>query len=153
MRPADLDRRIGWELKQLPGVRAPITLLPRVMQIVNAWASRPWYEQPWFNWPLRMQVASVASLVMCVVALALWLQGFQAAAGHGMSTWATRLVPGVSNMADRLETALLATRVLWRTLVHPMLVYVCVVVVIMTVACATASTALNRAIFGRAIHP
>ena len=44
-------------------------------------------------------------------------------------------------------------RVIWRAVVQPFLPYAFVVVVLMSAACATVAIALNRMMFGRALHP
>ena len=152
MRPVNLERQVSWELKQLPSVRAPETLFPRVMASVQAWALRPWYERAWFTWPLHWQLASVAGLVLCVVGSALWLPGLLAATDARLSALAVRIGAELPDMGGRIEAMRLAARVLWRTLVHPVLVYACVLVALMTAACATLAVALGRAVSGRALH-
>jgi len=51
---ADLHR----ELKGLPDHRAPRTLIPRVLAVLEAQERLPWYKQPWLLWPAWARVAA-----------------------------------------------------------------------------------------------
>ena len=115
----ELERRMHEELRRLPDPLAPGTLLPRVMQAVDAWVNRPWYERAWFTWPLGWQAVSVA--VVALAAYALWL------------------APSVPAPA----AATTAGAVIWRTLFEPLLGYVVGLVVLMALACAVFGAALN----------
>ena len=121
MQPADLEQTVHRELRQLPPPRAPHTLLPRVLAAVDAWSRRPWYARAWFTWPLGWQLASAA--VAALVMYGLW--SLPAAA------------------PPEVAAATSATRVVWRTLVQPLLAYVFVLVALMCVACAVFGAALN----------
>lgn len=124
---ADLEQRVHRELRQLPGPRAPHTLLPRVLAAVDAWVRRPWYTRAWFTWPLGWQVASVALLALAV-------------AGVWMLPPAPPAVVVTTN----------AGRVLWRTMVEPFLAYAFGIVVIMCLACAAFGAALTYVFVERA---
>jgi len=67
MHPVELQGRIDRELKSLPALRAPDTLLPRVLAAVRHWADRPWYARAWFTWPMWWRVASAAALNVAVI--------------------------------------------------------------------------------------
>jgi hypothetical protein len=129
MQPADLERIVDRELKQLPAPRAPHTLLPRVLAAVEAWSRRPWYSRAWFTWPLGWQIASVALAV-----------------GAAYGLWFLPSAP------PALEATTTATRVVWRTLVEPFLVYVFMLVVLMCIACAVLAAALNYVVLERTAH-
>jgi hypothetical protein len=64
---AELEQRVDRALAELPPLAAPDTLLPRVLAAVQSWAERPWYQRAWLTWPMGMQVASVAMLMLLVV--------------------------------------------------------------------------------------
>lgn len=120
MQPADLEETVHRELRQLPLPRAPETLLPRVLAAVEAWSHRPWYSRAWFTWPLGWQIASAAAAALVIYGL-----------------WALPPAP------PEVAAATSATRVVWRTLVQPLLTYVFVLVALMCVACAVFGAALN----------
>ena len=64
MNPTDLETLVDRELRRLPALRAPHTLLPRVLAAVQRWSQRPWYARAWFTWPIGGQIASAAALVL-----------------------------------------------------------------------------------------
>lgn len=149
MTPEDLERLAHRELRRLPAPRAPHTLLPRVMAAVQAWAGRPWYSRAWFTWPLGLQVASAAALVLLITGGVMLAPLAQAAASNAIT--AVRIVAtGGADVARPLETTASSARILWRTLLEPLASYVLVVVVLMFLACAVFGTALNHVVIERA---
>ena len=56
-----LDRSLDSALARLTTMRAPATLLPRVMAAARRLAARPWYARPWDTWPIVYQRMSVAA--------------------------------------------------------------------------------------------
>lgn len=60
------------ELRQLPGPKAPGTLIPKVFAAIHARQAIPWYRRPWFEWPRRWQVLSVIAISLLVAGLE-WL--------------------------------------------------------------------------------
>ena len=125
----DLERHVARELRRLPSPVAPHTLLPRVLAAVDAWARRPWYTRAWFTWPAGWQAASIVAVLL--VAAGIWM-----------------LPPAPASLIVTTN----ASRVVWRTMVEPFLVYAFGIVVIMCVACAVFGTALNHLVFGRALR-
>ena len=149
MTPEDLECLADRELRRLPAPRAPHTLLPRVMAAVQAWAGRPWYSRAWFTWPLGLQVASAAALVLLITGGVMLAPLAQAAASNAIT--AVRIVAtGGADVARPLETTASSARILWRTLLEPLASYVLVVVVLMFLACAVFGTALNHVVIERA---
>ena len=133
MTPEDLERLAHGELRRLSAPRAPHTLLPRVMAAVQAWAGRPWYSRAWFTWPLGLQVASAAALVLLITGGVMLAPLAQAAASNAIT--AVRIVAtGGADVARPLETTASSARILWRTLLEPLASYVLVVVVLMFLA-------------------
>jgi hypothetical protein len=150
MDPADLERLIDRELRKLPAPRAPRTLMPRVMAAVQDAIHRPWYSRAWLTWPIGWQVASVALLLGLVAGTAMLIPTVQDAAS------ALTLVSDVrGDVADRardVEVATTAVRVLWRSLLAPVVPYAFGLVSLMCVACAVFGTALNHLVFGKALR-
>lgn len=55
MRPtpeSELEQVIDRELRRLPDLRAPVDLLPRILQATAARARRPWWQKPASQWPV-----------------------------------------------------------------------------------------------------
>jgi hypothetical protein len=150
MDPADLERLVDRDLKRLPLPRAPRTLLPRVLAAVQEIEQRPWYTRAWFTWPVGWQLASAALLMATIAGLALLLPTLQAAAS------ALSFVAGVrGDVADTtrdVETATTAVRVLWNTLLAPVVPYAFGLVLLMCTACAIFGAALNHLVFGKALR-
>ena len=152
MRPADLERIVASELRRLPAPRAPQTLLPRVLAAVQAWSRRPWYAREWFTWPLVWQLTSIALLALILVGGAALLPVLQVFVRGTASTLTSTVASRVPDVASGAEVTANTARVLWRALIQPFLPYAFALVGLMCLACATFAVALNRAVFGRALH-
>ena len=84
-----LEELIHRELSRLPQRSAPETLVPRVMQAIQARRQRKWWQRPWTKWPLALQIASLPVLCLGAAAmismlslaggLSVWQQGLEAA--------------------------------------------------------------------------
>jgi hypothetical protein len=144
----DLERLAHRELRRLPLPRAPHTLLPRVMQAVEAWSSRPWYSRAWFTWPVAWQAVSVAALALLVTGGVLLAPVAQAAASSAVAS--VQMFGGGFAGAAPVETTASSARILWRTLLEPLATYALVVVILMVLACAVFGTALNHVVIERA---
>ena len=143
MDPADLERLIDRELRALPPPRAPRSLLPRVMAAADEAARRPWYSRAWLEWPVAWQLTSALVLIGVVAAAGVLLPQVRAA------------VAALSFVADStrdVEVTTSAVRVLWRTLLAPVVPWAFGLVTLMCAACAVFGTALNHLVFGRAFR-
>ncbi|HEY6167208.1 MAG TPA: hypothetical protein VI454_04155 [Verrucomicrobiae bacterium] len=138
----ELERLIDRELKQLPPLRAPRTLMPRVLAEVRRRAALPWYQRAWFTWPRQWQVASAVALAAVLVGIAILLPEFHL--GAVASRAAGNLAGRVANATEGFGTGLNAALVLWRALFQPVIGYVLVFVAVMFAACAAFGTALGR---------
>jgi hypothetical protein len=61
----ELEKLIDRELRRLPELPAPETLVHRVMLAVHQKARRPWWQRPWLAWPFAAQLISLAVLLLC----------------------------------------------------------------------------------------
>lgn len=73
-RERTLEEQVGRMLEDLPELAAPISLAPRVMAAIAAGRQCPWHQRAWQNWPLKLQVVSMALLagVFGAVCFAAW---------------------------------------------------------------------------------
>ena len=152
MNAFELERFVGRRLRALPAPRAPLTLLPRVLAAARAWSQRPWYAREWFTWPIGWQVGSLALLTAVLGAAAVSIPAAQVMLVNAATSLAGAIAFDVPQVAESLQVSTSAMRVIWRALVQPFLPYVFVIVVLMCGACASVVLALNRVVFGRALH-
>ena len=147
MDPADLERWLDDELKELPAPQAPGTLMPRVLQAVQTAredVAAPW---SWRGWTPAQQLASAVGLVLVLAAVAgLWLVVRAPLAGA--------LQAPVVEVAGRVEAInrhaydiTLAARVIWRVL-EPFAIGVVALVAIMFGAVAAVGAALRSLVWG-----
>ena len=127
---SELERVIDEEVKRLPLPRAPGTLLPRVMQAVEARSHRGWYARAWFTWPWWSQAGSLAAVAL--IAYALW-----------------RLPVALPAPPPSVTAALGTSRVLWEALIQPLLPFLVAVMVLMGLACVVFGAALNYVLLER----
>jgi hypothetical protein len=59
----ELEAVIDRKLKALPTLRAPETLVSRVLATIEQRAALPWYRQAWQAWPLPWQAVSMLVLL------------------------------------------------------------------------------------------
>lgn len=74
-----LEKLIDAELKNLPALPAPVSLLPLVLQAIAAEAGKPWWMKPLLAWPLLARLAFCAFLLFLLgaaVSGANWLIDF-----------------------------------------------------------------------------
>lgn len=150
MDPADLERLIDRELRSLPTPGAPRSLLPRVMAAASEAAYRPWYSRAWLQWPVRWQFASALMLIGVVAAGSIILPQVRDAVEA--ISFVANVRSDVADSAREVETATTAVRVLWRTLLAPVVPWAFGLVTLMCAACAVFGTALNHLVFGRAFR-
>ena len=58
-----LEAEVDRELKRLPELMAPGTLILRVMRAIEMRLNLPWYRQAWQRWPIALRVVSFAVLL------------------------------------------------------------------------------------------
>jgi len=133
MDPADLEQLLHRELKRLPQPRAPRTLLPRVLAATLDGGSAAAAATGWSTWSQGWQAASVAALLALLTGV--WML---VGAAPSEVTNATRAAS---------ETATVV-RVFWQVLFGPIAVYMAVLGVALTLACAAAWAAFEVALGG-----
>jgi hypothetical protein len=148
----ELERFVSRHLRALPLPGAPPTLLPRVMAAARAWSSRPWYAREWLTWPLGWQLGSAALVLLTLAGGIVGVPLLQSMAGGWMSSFASTIEVDLPRFAASVHALANAGGVMWRAIVQPLLPYAFAVVVLMSAACATVALALNRLMFGKALH-
>ena len=125
-------------------------LLPRVMAAVETRAQRPWYARTWLQWPVGWQVASALVLLGVVATGSVLLPQLRDALMA--LTFVANVRGDVAESAREVEVATTAVRVVWRTLLAPVVPWAFGLITLMCAACAVFGTALNHLVFGRAFR-
>jgi len=146
---SDYAERLGEatdrELKGLPELRAPRTLLPRVMAAIHQRAALPWYHQAWHAWPHGLQIASFSVLALMFGGLCFAGWELSHAGGVGEATqplrqWFSGFETVWKTLAVIVQAMLLAAKDL-----GPLFIAVCVFAGIATyVSCLALGTAFVR---------
>ena len=95
-----LERLIQRELRKLPEMRAPETLVHRVMLAVHVKERQPWWQRPWLTWPRPAQVISSALFASTVTALIYF----------GAQAWQ---LAGIGNPLDKIWMWIVSLAPLW----------------------------------------
>lgn len=132
MDAAELDRRLDRELRELPGPRAPRTLLPRVLAVT---VNRPLGAAAtgWFTWPRAWQAASVAALALLVGVVWMFLTAPPAP------------VADAARAAGETATVM---RAFWEVLFQPFATFILALGVSLALACAAAWALFEVALGG-----
>lgn len=133
MDPADLERLLDRELKQLPAPRAPRTLLPRVLAAAAGRGEQALPATGWSTWSPVWQAASVAVLLVFTAGL----------------SWLISAPPAPVTSATRTAgEAATVMRLFWDVLLQPVATYIFVLGLSLALACAAAWAALEFALGG-----
>jgi len=146
----ELERLVERELKRLPDVPAPQTLVHRVMLAVQQRQQRPWWQRPWLTWPPGSQVASffvLAASVGMVSHLAGLVHGGidTISISHWPSEWAALFAP----VGTTLKTLGLVLSIVLREIGQPVLLALGAAWVLCYLACIAVGTACFRLAFNR----
>jgi hypothetical protein len=145
-----LEQLIDGELRKLPELQAPETLVHRVMLAVHAQERQPWWQRPWLTWPRPAQVISSALSAATVAALAYFGAAAWRAAGIGSPL--DRIVQWISSLAplwDWLVTLANALALVLQKAGQPYLLIGLGIAAAMYLLCVASGTACYRLAFNR----
>jgi hypothetical protein len=103
----ELEAEIDRELKGLPELSAPHTLVSRVRLAIDGRPDVAWYRQPWQMWPAALRMGSL--VILLVVFAGLYLAGQRLAHGEAFISAAHRLghwLSGVSALGNAVSVLL-----------------------------------------------
>jgi len=149
---AELEKHVDRALADLPPLTAPGTLLPRVLAAVQAWAERPWYQRAWLTWPVGLQVASAALLLLLVAGGALAMPLVHAQGAQFIALVSARAPIDLPNLGASLRVTATALALVWRALVQPLVLFVLPIAFMAGVAAAAIQSALKHKTGERAGH-
>ncbi len=144
MPSVDSDDIVGRRLRELPGPRAPQTLLPRVLAAAERWSRRPWYTRAWLTWPFGLQALSLATLALLLVGISLVIPTVQGQAADAAWRLTGGRLADLKDVAQRVDAVTNGCLVLWRALVEPLAPYAIAMFALTCLLCALSGTALNR---------
>lgn len=75
-----LEQAVDRELRRLSVRRAPESLIPSVLALIESRAKRPWYRREWRHWPSGLRWLSFGLAVLSLVGL-VWGESHLAQAG------------------------------------------------------------------------
>jgi hypothetical protein len=144
MHRGETERRIDRALKELPLLRAPDTLLPRVSAAVQAWMRRPWYERAWFTWPLALRVVGITTLALMLASASVVAPEIFALARASAADLVANLLERVPVGLLRFEAALSTLLEAWQIVSARLLAYAAAAVFLLALTSALCVAALNR---------
>ena len=144
MHRGETEPRIDRALRELPLLRAPDTLLPRVSAAVQAWIRRPWYERAWFTWPLALRVAGIATLALLLAGASVVAPDIFALARASAADLVTRVLERLPVGLLRFEASLSTLLEAWQVVSERLLAYAAAVVFLLALTSALCVAALNR---------
>lgn len=151
------DPLLDASLARLTTMRAPETLLPRVMAATQRLAARPWYARTWDTWPLAYQRLSVAVCLLVLAAMTLtvplgdgaWLRSIVTRTDGRFDTW-LQAFHDMGRIARSAEAVTNTAGSLWQGLFVPLLLYASVVGALLCLVMGLFGVALNRLTPGKA---
>lgn len=149
MHDPELAKLVNQNVRELPQPRAPQTLLPRVMAVVQEWAMRPWYRRAWFTWPRPGQLATLPALLLLTAGTFVLLPGALRPVAAVVAPLGAGHQGDLAAVAEYVRIACEVGGALWRTMLEPLVGYAFGVVLLMCLACAVFGAALNHVAFGR----
>ena len=145
-----LEQLVHRELRRLPDLQAPETLVHRVMLAVHANERRPWWQRPWLTWPRPAQLVSAAMSAAAVVAIVYFGAATWEAAGIG-NPWDRiwQLISSLAPIRDWLVTLVNAVVLVLQKAGQQYLLIGLGIAVTMYLACVATGTACYRLAFNR----
>jgi len=141
MNPIDLEQLVDAELKRLPSLRAPRTLLPRVLAAASAQPQHVKAGRGWMVWPRGWQL--VGGIAAVVVLVGIWKLAVFAEPFLAALMPSAELGPAAT-VTRRADDAVTVVRVLWDVLLQPVATYVSILAISLALACALLWSAVER---------
>ena len=143
-----LESLIDAELKQLPPLKAPASLVPQVMALLAARERLPWWRLAWWDWPVA---AKMAFLVIGVA-----LAGVAGSGGvmldQGIANYSQEVTGRLSPMSslwDSFHTLSGTAGLLWQKAAQPLLLHAMIFAGVLYVACLGLGTVFVRSVMKR----
>jgi len=143
-----LEELIHRELRNLPELQAPATLILRVRSALAAQARQPWWQRPLVTWPLGLRLAFTALLLGSLGAAGFY--GAEISYGWGFVVQKiTQSFASFVPLWERLASLANAVLVLCRAFSSHFLIYAAVLLGVMYLACVGIGTLCFRVAFAK----
>jgi hypothetical protein len=104
-----LESLLGAELKKLPPIPAPPSLLSNVMSAIAARDRLPWWQRAWWDWPLMAK----AAFLLIALAIAGAFSGGGAVLDEGVSNYSQQVTEHLGPLTSVWDAALTMLNVAW----------------------------------------
>ena len=144
-----LEALLGAELKKLPPIAAPASLLPSVLSAIAARARMSWWQRAWWDWPLTAK----AAFLLLALAIAGAFSGGGVMIDEGVSNYSQQVVERFGPVTSLWETGLTilnAVGSLLGKIGQPLLLYGAVFVGLLYLMCLGLGTVCVRYALKRA---
>jgi len=144
-----LESLIDAELKRLPPLPAPSSLLSNVMSAIAARGGLPWWQRAWWDWPLT---AKAAFLLLALAIVGVFSSG-GVVLDHSVTTYSQQVVERLgpaTNLWDTILTVLNALKSVVEKLGQPLILYAAILVGLLYLTCLGLGTVCVRYALKRA---
>jgi hypothetical protein len=138
-----LESLVGAELKKLPPITAPGSLLPGVLAAIAARARLPWWQRAWWDWPL----AAKAAFLLLALAIAGAFSTGGIVIDQGVSTYSQQMVERLGPLTSLWNTVLIvlgALRSVVEKIGQPLMLYVAAFFGVLYLTCLGLGTVCVR---------
>jgi hypothetical protein len=139
----NLEALVDAELKKLPPIPAPQSLLPKVLSAIAARARQPWWQRAWWDWPL----AAKAAFLLLALAVVSAVSGGGVILDEGVAAYSQRVVERltpVGGLWDSIQTVVNAVALSLQKLSQPFMLYALIFVGATYLICVGLGTACVR---------
>jgi len=144
-----LESLLDAELKKLPPIAAPASLLPNVMSAIAARARMPWWQRAWWDWPLTAK----AAFILIALAIVGAFSGGGVMLDEGVSNYSQQVVERfgpVTSLWDTVLTILNVVGSLVEKIGQPLLLYGAIFIGLLYLTCLGLGTVCVRYALKRA---
>jgi len=144
-----LESLLDAELKLLPPVAAPASLLPNVLSAIAARARLPWWQRAWWDWPLTAK----AAFLLLALAIVGAFSGGGAMLDERISSYSQQAVERLGPVISLWETVLTMLNVvqsLVEKIGQPLLLCAAAIVGLLYLTCVGLGTVCVRYALKRA---
>jgi len=96
----ELESLLDVELRKLPPISAPASLLPKVLSAIAARAQLPWWQHAWWDWPLTAK----AAFLLLALAIVGAFSGGGVMLDEGVSNYSQQVVERISPVTSLWDT-------------------------------------------------